>query len=333
MSYITITLNHMRSVKAWADAAGAEANLDLRTFELEVKARNRFYRFKPRFLGLREGRLFHSDKLVDLVFGFIGWLPYGILRWDLAEDKLVFKKFAESSGLRVPASWTPESAPKGFLLKRSVGSFGLQISGPYRAGTTSVTVPPPAQAENQGSLFAEQFVEGASLKVWYWGSKPFFAHRHEAPLVLCDGKRSLCSLVDERLAGVGDSLEASSERAVIETCLAYQRLSLSDVPPAGQTVWMDFRYGKTYKADRPQTAPDNDLDALPPDVREQVDKMGQAGAVHLHGLFNAPVLYAVDGICDATGQVWWLEMNSNPVLPPDGYAPMFASLFGAATKA
>jgi len=26
------------------------------------------------------------------------------------------------------------------------------------------------------------------------------------------------------------------------------------------------------------------------------------------------------------GQPWWLEVNSNPILPPTGYAPLFAAL-------
>ena len=56
--------------------------------------------------------------------------------------------------------------------------------------------------------------------------------------------------------------------------------------------------------------------------------MGTVAGAHLRSLFNAPVLFAVDGVCDASGRVWWLEMNSNPILPPDGYAPMFNSLFG-----
>jgi hypothetical protein len=35
-----------------------------------------------------------------------------------------------------------------------------------------------------------------------------------------------------------------------------------------------------------------------------------------------------DGVIDPEGRIWWLEMNCNPMVPPDGYAFMLDSLFG-----
>lgn len=83
----SVTLNHMRAVKAWTDANDARVSLDLRNWELEVRCRNRHFRLRPRF----------------------------------------------RAGLRVPARW-PVVAPEGdYILKRSAGSFGGEIAGPYRA--------------------------------------------------------------------------------------------------------------------------------------------------------------------------------------------------------
>jgi hypothetical protein len=45
---------------------------------------------------------------------------------------------------------------------------------------------------------------------------------------------------------------------------------------------------------------------------------------------SAPVLYSLDAVVDGEGKVWWLEMNSNPVMPPPGYPAMLQDLFGVA---
>lgn len=330
MSTIAITLNHMRAVKQWADAAGADTQLDLRSFELEVKCRNRFYRFKPRFLGQDGGRHFHTEKLVDKVTGFIGWLPYGVLRTELSDDKLVFKHFAAQAGLRVPASWTPQTPQGQYLLKRSAGSFGYEITGPWRKGATQVRIPPETRSETgtKGSLFAEQFIEGDSLKVWFWGDQPFYAHRQSWPAITGDGVSTIESLAAQRLGVAAADLAASVDYPFVESSLAFQDLSPTQVLSEGRRAWIDFRYGRSWQANVPRAGSDNQLAELPPRARERVTLMGAAVAAELKKKLRAPVLYAVDGVLDADGEVWWLEINSNPILPPEGYATMFGSLFG-----
>ena len=331
MSYIAITLNHMRSVKAWADAAGADVQMDLRSFALEVKCRNRFYRFHPRFLGQREGRLFHSEMLVEDVTGFIGWLPYTALRTELSSDKLVFKRFATAAGERVPATWPPESPQGDFLLKHSVGSFGYQITGPYRQGATEVRTPPPSLGPGgpTGTPYAEQFIQGRSLKVWYWGDAAFYAHCQAWPTVRGDGVSTLESLAAGRLGVSAQAVAQSRDRPLVTDSLAFQGLSPAQVLAAGREAWIDFRYGRTHQPEAPSGSSDNQLQDLPALARASIGRMGAAVGGDLMERYHVPVLYAVDGVVDADDQVWWLEMNSNPLLPPDGYDPMFSSLFGA----
>ncbi|MBK6004881.1 hypothetical protein JJB11_02150 [Ramlibacter ginsenosidimutans] len=330
MSYIAITLNHMRAVKAWADAEGAEASLDLRNCELEVRCRNRFFRFHPRFLARREGRLFHTHELVDYAMGFIGWLPYGIVRYELSDDKLAFKSFAAAAGLKVPARW-PADAPRGdYILKSATGSFGYEITGPYRSGSAPGRMP-PAPAAGPGAatpVFAEEFVEGDALKAWFWGSEAFFAHRQAWPCLRGDGTSSVRALLHERLGPAAADWLGSPEQPFLEDALAFQHLSLDAVPAAERAVWLDFRYGRTYAGDSLNPHSDSILDALPTRARADVDRVGAAVAQELQKRFPAPVLFAVDGVLDAQGQVWWLEVNSNPTLPPDGYAHIFSTLFG-----
>ena len=103
MSYIAITINHVRAIKAWAHAHGGQANLDLLTFELEVKARHRYFVLFPQFLALVNGRLAHVTQLTPDVIGFIGWLPYRAIQWPLSTDKMVFKRCLLQAGLATPA--------------------------------------------------------------------------------------------------------------------------------------------------------------------------------------------------------------------------------------
>lgn len=330
MSYIVVTLNHMRAVKAWADAEGAEASLDLRNCELEVRCRNRYFRFHPRFMASRDGRLFHTHELVDSATGFIGWLPYGIVRYELSDDKLAFKSFAAAAGLKVPARW-PAEAPRGdYILKSATGSFGYEITGPYRSGSAPARRPPaqPAGPESAAPVFAEEFVQGDALKVWFWGSEAFFAHRQAWPCVRGDGTSSVRSLLHERLGPATEHWLGSPGQPCLEEALAFQHLSLDAVPAPEQSIWLDFRYGRTYAPERLSTHSDSILDALPTRARADVDRVGAAVGQELQKRFPAPVLYAVDGVLDAEGQAWWLEVNSNPTLPPDGYAYIFSTLFG-----
>jgi hypothetical protein len=55
--------------------------------------------------------------------------------------------------------------------------------------------------------------------------------------------------------------------------------------------------------------------------------MGKALAKLLKLTFPAPLMISIDGVLDREGVIWWLEMNTNSVVPPDGYEAMFSDLF------
>lgn len=332
MAYISVTLNHMRAVKAWTDANDARVSLDLRNWELEVRCRNRYFRFHPRFRAGDGGRVFYTHELGENANGFIGWLPYRPVRYDLSDDKLAFKSFAAGAGLRVPAQW-PVVAPEGdYILKRSAGSFGGEIAGPYRAGHAAGREPAHQTGPEgpRGELFAEQFIAGDALKVWFWGDQAFFAHRQRWPRVQGEGQSTLRALIAGRTARPPDEVERLPEVAVLQAALEYQGWRLSDVLPQGQSAWLDFRYDQTYTVDQYKVRSDSELEALPVGARTDIDRAGAALARELQQRFPAPVLFALDGVLDEEGSIWWLEVNSNPVLPPDGYARIFSTLFGAA---
>lgn len=334
MSYIAITLNHVRAVKAWADGCDAQVNLDLRTFHLEVKARNRYYTLKPRFITVNQGRVAYAVELVKDVTGFIGWLPYDVLQWDISQDKMLFKQLLKDAGLKFPSAWSaPDGVDDDFIFKGSVGSFGYHITGPYRR-VEDVSWPQPKAAESKesGIDFAEKFISGTNLKIWFWGAKAFYAHMHPYPTVTGDGRSTVQQLVEARLAAAGEKYGSTADQDNLVTCLKFQDIELSQVLSEGREVWIDFRYGRRYVRASSNAGSDNDLERIDAQVMRQIELMGTMAAEQAVRRFKAPVLYSVDGVVDADGTVWWLEINSNPILPPEGYPLVFSSLFGAAKK-
>lgn len=340
MAYLAVTLNHFRPIQAWARSTGAQASLDMATFELEVKTRNRYYVLKPRFLSKRGDRFGHSPELTADVIGFIGWLPYTPLRWALSNDKLQFKMLLRGAGEATPESANyPAVLPFDFVLKRSIGSFGNELAGPFRAGTTAndLARSMPAQGNPSATLYAERFMAGTNVKVWFWGATPFYAHRDDYPAVTGDGATTLADLVTRRLrsVGIGQGTESSiaalpdGDRKSMESTLAYQDLAWQDVPAAGRAVWLDYRYGRRYDVESSSRQSDNALSSFPDAVQQRIAAIGALLSTALKPQFSVPVLYSVDGVLDANGTLWWLEMNSNPILPPEGYPLILSSLFGA----
>lgn len=329
MAYINALTNHFRAVQEWGQRAQASIALDVLTFEMEVKCRGRYFTFHPQFVGLVQGRLVNMSALTPDTAGFIGWRPYRPVSYDLSTHKLQFKQFIDESGLRTPAHWSLDgssAAPDAdYILKRATGSFGYELAGPCRAKTLPAT---DAPVPGTGRLFAEQFVSGRNLKVWFWGQRPFFAHLREPATAIADGRSTVRALIDRRFRSANEEFETYTERHVVEDCLSFQGLGLGDVPQEGQHVLLDFRYGREHRPGTSSLRSDNDLPSLAPPVLEVVELAGARFAARLRETMPAPVAYALDAVVDADNQVWWLEANSNPVLPPEGYEPMLGDLFG-----
>ena len=329
--YLTAVFNHFRALRAWASDKDAALTLDVKTFDLEVKYRGRYYALRPLFQARTGGQQIHANVLTENAFGFGGWRPYQAITHSHSTDKLLFKSFLRQAGLRTPASIdVPDAnAPPAFdyLLKGAVGSFGKQIAGPFHAGHArgpDVSLP----AVRSGSVFAEQFIQGVALKVWFWGSQPFFAHAHDFPTIVGDGVCTVEQLVQAKLRHGGIEWAEYPDRGVIVQGLRFQRLALDSVLEADRSAWIDYRYSQRYERSGGVTAQtDNALPTLLQTTGDQIANMGAALAALLEPSFRAPVMITVDGMLDADGHIWWLEMNTNSVLPPEGYAVMFGDLF------
>lgn len=326
--YMTMLMNHVRAVQSWTEKHAARTSVDMASFQMEIKVRNRYYTLHPQFRARVDNRLVNVPRLTEETTGFLGWLPYRPIQWSLSTEKLHFKTYAAEHGLRTPAWWkSPEQPDRDYVLKTSRGSWGMQVSGPYRAGEQPTARPVPTAPDAEA--FSEQFVLGTNLKIWIWGRTPFHVHSHPYESVTGDGR----STVDELVERLAQSQSPRQPRPLddsqgLETCLRYQGLARSDIPAAGRSVWLEMRYGRDYRSPATTESADNCIAQLSPKVREQIDAAARMLEREIMNEFNAPILFSLDGVADANEDIWWLEVNSNPSLPPSGYPHMFESLFG-----
>jgi hypothetical protein len=78
-------LEHLEAVGTCAAARGAQASVDAADIGLNVVHRGRTLRLRAQFVGRRDGRrLMYFDVADRHATGFVGWLPYRPLAWDLS---------------------------------------------------------------------------------------------------------------------------------------------------------------------------------------------------------------------------------------------------------
>jgi hypothetical protein len=324
MAYSTV-LDHFRAVQAWTSSHRARAELDMNTLQLQVYCANRYFLFYPRFGAITNGQLVHLSTLTESSVIFGGWLPYQVYTTELSTDKLLFKQYLSQAGIRTPRIWQAGEVPDmPHITKPSRGSFGYGIAGPFLPNEFGNTSAPPQKHE---TLFAEQFIVGKIVKLWLWGGRAFFAEMQDYPRITGDGITSAGELARIRIAvdsGAGALVDAS----IVQTCLAFQGLGPDDIPSMGQTYWIDFRYGRSFQDRRQAGKMVNELATLQAQCGDQLAALQEAVAKALKRVATAPLACTVDGVLDEQGQLWWLELNSNPLFPHHGYETMFNDLFG-----
>lgn len=324
MFYHRRLLNHFLHINEWLAKQDAQADLNMRTFQVTVRQQDRHVVLEPQFLFEKDDILAYAPRLTPNVSGFIGWLPYRNKRWPLAQDKLLFKQYVEMAGKRTPQYWlNGDILPTDVLIKPAAGSFGAGQRGPFR------TIDPSKEEQRLGKgEFYERFTFGRILKAWYWNDTPICLELRDLLMIEGDGRQSVEELIRNRYAGAGNAWRRYKQRrAAIEALLAFQGATWVTVLPAGRRLAIDYLYGSS----------------LYPDLNDNANQLSRLVGTALHAelLDCGPVFYraipedirantmfVVDGIVDdATGQISWLEMNSNPMLPPDGYAPILHTLF------
>jgi len=261
--YQSNMLNHLRHVEAWVGERGASASIRIPGSVLRVEWRNRVFDFQPQFLTKSPKGSNCWYELTPDAVGFAGWLPYFNKRWDAAHRKLLFKAFALAHGIRTPAFSTQPGRYKDVLVKRESSSFGQGIAGPYRE------VEPDTEATRlkQGDYY-EQFISGRILKALYWNGQVVCVELFDMATVTGDGRHTLRELTDSPNSLATRALSSTT----VESMLAYQGWHMEQVPPAGQSICVDCRYGSPlFQVVRHNT---NALREIEPQIRAQLESLG-----------------------------------------------------------
>lgn len=309
-------LQHALAVSSWMQAQNAVGGQDPRSVVMEITRGEQTVRLLPQFDAETENGMVFVNQLSPGVTGFVGWYPYPPKGWPIAQNKITFKEFARRSGLRTPAwSRNIEDVKGAVLVKREVSSLGAGQRGPF------MMAKPPAPrvdlrlADNE---FCEQFIVGQLLKAWYWCDELAVVEVVNMPSVQGDGQSTVRQLM-QALTGRMD-LEPS------EALLSIQGVSVDDVLRLGRSVIVDYQF---LALSNPSLYADYNC-------RERIRgtpfeaQLQQAGRLcwaevpeTSRGVGAAMTL---DGVIDAQGKVWFLEVNCNPRLHPAFYAPMLSSL-------
>ena len=321
----TATLQHLRFISQWAWQRNASASIDAISFQLTVSCAGRAVRLFPRFVLRHQGQLAYTPALrADNVNGFIGWRPYETLQWPLAVDKLAFKAACRLAGLATPDHWTDTEAPDaGFLVKPARGSFGVGVRGPFMRGS-------PHTPSLRDGEFCEKYIDGPAIKVWYWGRVPICVEKLDPLQIRGNGHQTVLELTETtfRLASGERRDPFLARKTDLQALLRYQGVEWNTVLAPDQTLTVDFLYGSPLRDLGTENT--NCLGQLDSRLNEQIVQAGGSLLNMTPPSAGRHVLHAVDGVIENGKRILWLEMNCNPMVPPDGYATMLDDLFGFA---
>lgn len=321
-------LDHVKWFRTACRSVGAEAIVALESWQAFVRQGDRHTAFYPQFQATIDGQLQYQHVLTDAAWMFSGWLPYRLKRWDTAIDKLAFKRYAQSVGLRVPQHWLDtRDAPSNVVVKTPRSSFGQQISGPYRSGDQH----PLDLASGE---YYEEFVGGRLLKIWYWNEQPVCAEVDQLPFVWGDNTSTISELIVRRASQYrrlgdkekGDLLKRS------EPLVRYYGRSLDQVLAKGAKQVVEFRYGSSLMLAHERSVADlvNDAEVA---WLAQAKDAGQKLYAAIPAEMRENTMFTVDAILPQDGQAYFLEVNCNPTVHPLVYPIMANQLLGAKAPA
>lgn len=221
-------------------------------------------------------------------------------------------------GLRIPSAWNagPPLA-KDFLLKKRKGSFGAQVHGPFSQKTLEAR-----DALESGAYF-EEFISGRSAKAWCFNGRVAALELIERPYISGDGLRSL-----QKLAGERGNVQSALPLDKASAMLAWQGMTAASVPAAAQKVWLDFRYATPFAP--PSHTNRNVWGKQSHQLKYQFSRATSLLHTSLPADLRNGALFTLDAVVDPEGRVWFLEMNSHPMVHPDVYESMLTALIESA---
>jgi len=322
MAYDINLFSHLRAISECLPKFEARARIDFETLNLLIRGRGRQIELLPQFMCRREAGLVYTPRLSADVRAFIGWRPYFNRVWREAIDKMIFKDFCASNGLRTPPRYLrAEDVRTGVLVKRSRSSFGQGMTGPFTASAVK-----ELNYVLRDNEYFEEFIHGKIAKIWYWNDEPASLEIIPMPAVVGDGRSTLRDLI----ANIKSLFAfAEPDQAQLREALAqFQGLTLDSVPGDGQRVVVDFRYQSTLHptvfSKVNQLKEYEGTRAL-----EQIREAGKDFWNVIPEQLRQNIVYTIDAIVDEQHNVWFLEMNCNPLVHPDVYPAMIESMLVA----
>lgn len=308
----------MRAIYECLPKHKARAEFRFGGFNLEVRAAGRYYDFVPQYAVFDNGKIVYTPALARNTTHFIGWRHYVSKRWELSNNKLAFKSYCTDANIRVPRMFTrAEDVTADVILKRKQSSFGDGILGPFQPSQFRDNGPQLHEGE-----YFEEFIRGEIAKIWYWNDRVAALEVKPMVEVTGDGKASL-----RRLVAAIASRIAKVDWSAIEHIARYQGISsIDEVVPQDTSVLVDFRYLSGLHPFRQTNQNVLDKYQRTP-VLAQMDYAGRFFWTGIPEEIRRNTLYTIDAIIAPDQTVYFLEMNSNPIVHPDTYAAMFDDLF------
>jgi hypothetical protein len=310
-------LQHALAVSAWMREHNAVGGQDPLNLVMEIAQGDKTVRLFPQFDAESDIGTVFVNQLSPGVIGFVGWYPYPPKGWPIAQNKLAFKEFARRSGLRTPAWSRNVDEVKGpVLVKREVSSLGAGQRGPFM-----MAKPPGPRADIclAADEFCEQFITGQLLKAWYWCDELAVVEVVNMPTVQGNGQSTVRQLFQ--------SLTKRTDLALPEALLRIQGVVADDVLRQGRSLIVDYQYlaqsNPSLYADYNCRGP---IRGTPFEAQlKQAGRLCWAEVPEATRGIGAAM--TIDGVVDADGRAWFLEVNCNPRLHPAFYAPMLDAIF------
>jgi hypothetical protein len=317
-------LDHVRWLRKGVNAVEGEAIVALDSWHAYLRLGSRHLQLFPQFDASIDGVPQYQDEMTEQTTMFAGWLPYQRKRWEIATDKLAFKRHAKLFGLHVPECWDGANlSVPNIVVKRPRSSFGQQVFGPYRSSSER-------PLDRQESEYYEEFISGTLLKIWFWDADAICAEIDTMPTVSGDGFSNLNQKIIQRAV----QYKALSEQEKIkiiargEIVLRYFGRNLNTVLKRGERQIIEFRYGTSVMHWSERQVLDFKKDAMPR-WSSQLKKIGQVLFDAIPQTIRGNTLFTVDAILGEDERIWLLEMNSNPTVHPLAYPTMIEKSLGS----
>lgn len=308
-------LKHFLLVQDALKHFNGEAYLNAKTFFLELHLGAHSFTMYPQFVVFVDGKTKrYSATFSPEVVRFAGWRPYVNKMVQEFTDKLQVKKQLINNGFNTPAHLTESNnGMSDVIIKLAVSSFGDTIRGPFKT-SAGINLDPQA-----GEYF-EQFIRGQIIKAWFWNGVPICFESEDMPTITGNGIHTIKQLVLGRTA----HLEIKNLRT-IEDVLLYQEKSMDTVLADGESILIDFRNASKF-------APMNNIkDNLVSThenriMTEQLFKIGRFFIDMVPERIRTNFAFTVDAILDENNKLWFLEVNTNPIIHPYLYPYIVESL-------